>query len=51
MKPPADAAIANAEAQLANAEWELAETVVRAPADGYAVSVVIQPGALDGPRS
>jgi multidrug resistance efflux pump len=44
----ADAAIANAEAQLANAEWELAETVVRAPSDGYAVSVVIQPGTFAG---
>ena len=44
----ADAAIANAEAQLANAEWELAETVVRAPSDGYAISVAIRPGTFAG---
>lgn len=44
----ATAAIASAEAQLANAEWELQETVVRAPADGYAVNVVIRPGTFAG---
>ncbi|MEP1471144.1 MAG: efflux RND transporter periplasmic adaptor subunit [Halieaceae bacterium] len=44
----ATAAIASAEAQLGNAEWELEETVVRAPADGYAVNVVIRPGSFAG---
>ncbi len=44
----AEAAIASAEAQLSNAEWELAETLVRAPSDGYAVNVVIRPGTFVG---
>ncbi|MEH6518042.1 MAG: efflux RND transporter periplasmic adaptor subunit [Halioglobus sp.] len=44
----AEAAIAGGQAQLANAQWELEETVVRAPADGYALKVVIQPGTFAG---
>lgn len=32
-------------AQIANAEYNLAETVVRAPSDGYVTNVVLRPGA------
>ncbi len=42
----AEAAIDSTEAQLANARWQLDETVVRAPAPGYAANVQIQPGSF-----
>jgi RND family efflux transporter MFP subunit len=42
----AEAAIESTQAQLANARWQLEETVVRAPADGYAVNVQIRPGSF-----
>ncbi len=44
----AEAAIASTQAQLENANWELAETVVRAPTDGYALNVALQPGSFAG---
>lgn len=44
----AEAAVANAQAQLGQARWELDQTVVRAPSEGYAVNVAIQPGVFVG---
>lgn len=41
----AEASINSTGAQLDNARWQLEETVVRAPADGYAINVQIRPGS------
>lgn len=38
--------IAQARAQLRAAQWELDQTVIRAPADGYAVNLQLRPGAF-----
>lgn len=38
------AAKASLSAQLTNAEWQLAQTVVRAPNDGYVVNLQVRPG-------
>src|SRR5262245_55114227 len=40
------AEIAAIQAQLDNARWELDQTVVTAPADGYAINVQLRPGAI-----
>ena len=40
----AAAAIASLDAQLLNAQWQLEQTVVRAPADGYAVNLQLREG-------
>ena len=40
------AEIASIQAQLDNARWELEQTVVTAPADGWAVNVQLRPGAI-----
>jgi multidrug resistance efflux pump len=40
------APVASARAQLENARWELAQTTVRAPADGYAINVQLRPGQM-----
>ena len=39
------AQVAKTRAQLKDAEWRLAETVVRAPADGYPVNLQVRPGS------
>jgi len=39
------AQVAKIRAQLKDAEWRLAETVVRAPADGYPVNLQVRPGS------
>lgn len=36
-------------AELANAKWELEQTIVRAPADGYATQVALRPGQMATP--
>lgn len=38
------AAVAQVKAQLAAAQYDLDSTIIRAPADGYAVNVVVRPG-------
>lgn len=38
------AAIGSTNAQLENARWQLAETTVRAPAEGYVVNLQVRPG-------
>ena len=38
--------IAQVAAQLAQARWDLEQTVVYAPADGYAINVQLRPGAI-----
>jgi len=40
----AEASIVSLQAQLGNAQWQLDETVVRAPHDGYVVSLQLRPG-------
>ena len=39
------AEVESLKAQIANAEYNLAETVVRAPSDGYVTNVALRPGA------
>jgi len=39
------APVAQVRAQLAQAQWELAQTTVRAPADGYPINVQLRPGS------
>lgn len=39
-----NAKLAEAQAQLEKARWELAQTTVRAPADGYVTQVALRPG-------
>jgi multidrug resistance efflux pump len=38
--------VAQTRAQLASAQWELDQTVIRAPADGYAVNLQVREGAF-----
>ncbi|MEM1112235.1 MAG: efflux RND transporter periplasmic adaptor subunit [Pseudomonadota bacterium] len=38
------ASIASAQAQLDNAQWQLAETTVKAPAEGHVVNLQLRPG-------
>jgi multidrug resistance efflux pump len=40
------AEIAAIQAQLDNAKWELEQTIVTAPADGWAINVQLRPGAI-----
>jgi len=40
--------IAEVSAQLADARWDLQQTVVRAPADGYAINLQLRPGSFVG---
>lgn len=40
------AKIVGLEAQLNNAQWQLAETVVKAPADGHVVNLQLRPGNM-----
>ncbi|MDC8772193.1 HlyD family secretion protein [Roseateles albus] len=40
------APVAQVRAQLENARWQLAQTVVTAPADGYAINVQLRPGSF-----
>ncbi|MGH1373802.1 MAG: HlyD family secretion protein [Cellvibrionaceae bacterium] len=42
----ANAQVSNIEAQLATAQYQLDETVVRAPANGYATQVALRPGMV-----
>ncbi|RKP59226.1 HlyD family secretion protein [Pararobbsia silviterrae] len=38
--------VAQARAQVSSAQWELDQTVIRAPADGYAMNLQVRPGAF-----
>jgi multidrug resistance efflux pump len=40
--------VAQISAQLADARWDLEQTVVRAPADGYAINLQLRPGSFVG---
>ncbi len=42
----ANAQVSNIEAQLATAQYQLEQTVVRAPANGYATQVALRPGMV-----
>lgn len=40
-----NSAVAAIKAQLETARWNLAQTVIRAPADGYAINLQVRPGS------
>lgn len=42
----ASAEVEAAKAALATAEWNLEQTVIKAPADGYAINVQVRPGSM-----